>query len=179
MFKNCFEDMLNLNNYTWYSHNLGGFDVVFILKILLDNYTKTRVQFKDGKPWSIKVSLTTKDTNNKNITKNIVFKDSYKILPLSIRNLIKTLVITTQKLYFPYLFMKTDNINYEGKFPDKSFFYNISYLEYKKIAEEFKDKNWILKDELLKYLKNDIVLLYQIIDKFSKEIYELENLISY
>nr|AYE93214.1 DNA polymerase [Termitomyces sp.] len=167
MFKNCFDDMFNPSNYTWYTHNLGGFDVVFILKILFDNYTKTKVQFKDGKPLSIKVSLTTKDNKNKDITKNIVFKDSYKIQPLSIKNLIKAMDITTQKLYFPYLFMKTDNINYEGKLPDKSFFDNISDLEYKKIADEFKDKNWILIDELLKYMKNDIVSLYEIIDKFN------------
>jgi hypothetical protein len=42
--------MLDLKNYTWYAHNLGGFDVVFILKILLKNYPKTKVQFKDNKP---------------------------------------------------------------------------------------------------------------------------------
>ena len=176
MFKNCFDDMFNQNNYTWYAHNLGGFDSVFILNILFKNYSKTKVQFKDGKPLSIKVSLTTKDNNKKNKTKIIVFKDSYKIQPLSIRNLIKANDITTHKLYFPYLFLRTDNINYEGKLPDKSFYDNISDFEYNKIADEFKDKIWILKDELLKYMKNDIVSLYQIIDKFSKEMYELENL---
>jgi hypothetical protein len=179
MFKNCFDDMFKCvanNNYTMFAHNLGGFDAVFILKILFENYTKTKVQFKDGKPLSIKVSLTTKDKDNKNKTKNIVFKDSYKIQPLSIRNLIKANDITTQKLYFPYTFMRTDNINYEGQLPDKSFYDNISDLEYKKIEDEFKDKNWILKDELLKYMKNDIVALYQIIDNFSQEMYELENL---
>jgi hypothetical protein len=176
MFKNCFDDMLKHNNYTWYTHNLGGFDAVFILNILFKNYTKTNVQFKDGKPLSIKVSLTTKDINNKNNTKIIVFKDSYKIQPLSIRKLIKANDITTQKLYFPYLFLSIDNINYKGKIPDKSFYDNISDIEYNKIADEFKDKNWILKDELLNYMKNDIVSLYQIIDKFSKEMYELENL---
>ncbi|KAJ4463180.1 ribonuclease H-like domain-containing protein, partial [Lentinula edodes] len=166
MFKNCFDDMFNHNNYTWYAHNLGGFDSVFILNILFKFYTKTKVQFKDGKPLSIKVSITTKDNNNKNNTKNLVFKDSYKIQPFSIRNLIKANDITTQKLYFPYFFLRTDNINYEGKLPDKSFYDNISDLEYNKIAYEFKDKIWVLKDELLKYMKNDIVSLYQIIDKF-------------
>ena len=89
--------MFNNNNYTWYAHNLGRFDAVFILNILFKYYTKTKVQFKDGKPLSIKVSFTTKDNNNK--TKNIVFKDSYKIQPLSIRKLIKANNITTQKLY--------------------------------------------------------------------------------
>lgn len=153
MFINCFDDMFNHNNYTWYAHNLGGFDAVFIFKILFENYTKTKVNFKNGKPLSIKVSLTTKDKNNKNKTKNIVFKDSYKIQPLSIRNLIKANDITTQKLCFPYTFMRTDNINYEGQLPDKSFYENISDLEYTKFADEFKDKKWILKDELLKYMK--------------------------
>nr|QWO71410.1 DNA polymerase [Termitomyces sp. T123] len=177
MFKNCFDDMFEHKNYTWYAHNLGGFDSVFILKTLFSNYSKTKVQFKDGKPLSIKVWKITKNPeNNKNITKYIIFKDSYKIQPLSIRNLIKSYDIKTHKLYFPYRFMKTDNINYEGKLPDKSFFDNISDLEYKKIEDEFKDKNWNLKVELLKYMRNDIVALYQIIDIFSNEIYELENL---
>jgi DNA polymerase type B, organellar and viral len=173
MFKNCFDDMFNHNNYTWYAHNLGGFDAVFILKILFANYNKPKVQFKDGKPLSINVRFTNKDSNK---TKIIVFKDSYKIQPLSIRKLIKANDITTKKLYFPYFFMRTDNINYEGILPDKLFFDNIPELEYKKIADEFKDKKWNLKDELLKYMKNDIVSLYQIIDIFSQEMYELENL---
>jgi len=33
-----------------------------------------------------------------------------------------------------------------------------------------------MKAELLKYMKNDIVALYQIIDKFSELMFELENL---
>jgi DNA polymerase type B, organellar and viral len=33
-----------------------------------------------------------------------------------------------------------------------------------------------LEDELLKYMKNDIVALYLIIDKFSENIFDLENL---
>jgi hypothetical protein len=92
MFKNCFYDLFNHNNYTWYAHNLGAFNVKF--NILFKNYIKTKIQFKYGKPLSIKVSLTTKD----NKTKNIVFKDSYKIQPLSIRN--KANDITKKKLFF-------------------------------------------------------------------------------
>lgn len=30
----CIEDMLRHNGYTWYSHNMGGFDSAFILKVL-------------------------------------------------------------------------------------------------------------------------------------------------
>jgi DNA polymerase type B, organellar and viral len=175
MFKNCFDDMFEHNNYTWYAHNLGGFDAVFILKTLFTNYSNTKVLFKDGKPLSINVRLIIKDPKtNKIITKNIIFKDSYKLQPLSIRNLIKANGISTQKLYFPYLFMRTDNINYVGKVPDKSFYDNI--FDYNKIVGEFKNKNWILRDELLKYMKNDIVALFQIVDRFSQDMYELENL---
>jgi len=165
------------NNYTWFAHNLGGFDAVFILNLLFKNYNNTKVHFKDGKPLSIKVSLTTKDNKtNKNKTNKIVFKDSYKLQPMSIRNLIKAYGITSQKLFFPYRFMTIDKLNYEGKLPDKSFYENISDLDYHKLVDEFKDRNWNLKDELLKYMKKDIVSLYQIIDKFSEEMYELENL---
>lgn len=175
MFKNCFDDMFKHNNYTWYAHNLGGFDSVFILRILFDNYSKPKIQFKDGKPLSIKVKLIKNKDNNSN-TKMIVFKDSYKILPLSIRKLIESYNVSTKKLYFPYSFMRIENILYEGKLPDKSFFDNIPELEYKKMVDEFKDKKWVLKDELLKYMKNDIVSLYQIIDIFSQEMFESENI---
>lgn len=177
MFKNCFEDMFEYKNYTWYAHNLGGFDSVFILKTLFDFYSNTKIQIKDGKPLSIKVIKMIKDPiTNKDLTKKIIFKDSYKLQPLSIRNLIKANDIETKKLYFPYSFMKIDNLNYEGKVPAKTYFDNISDIEYKHILDEFKNKHWNLKDELMKYMKNDIVALYQIVDRFSEDIFELENI---
>lgn len=167
MFKICFEDMFKFNNYTWYAHNLGGFDSVFILKVLFENYGKPKIQFKDGKPLSIKVKY-----NNK----MIVFKDSFKILPLSIRSLIKSYNIKTNKLYFPYSYLRIDNLFYKGILPEKSFFENIPDLEYQKMKNEFSNKKWVMKDELLKYMKNDIVSLYQILDIFSQEMYNLENI---
>ena len=176
MFKHCFDDMLNHDKYTWYAHNLGGFDAIFMLGQLLKNY-KTKIQFKNSRPISISVSRTTlNDKTNKNETKKIVFKDSYKILPLNLRSLIKAFDIMTHKLFFPYKFMTIDNLNYEGKLPDKSFYVNILDLDYHNLVDEFEKKNWNLKNELLKYMKNDIVALYQIIDKFSETIFELENL---
>jgi hypothetical protein len=177
MFKDCFDDMFNHNNSTWYVHNLGGFDAVFILKVLLLNYSNTKLLFKDSKPLAIKVTKTTKNTKtNNNKTMKIIFKDSYKILPLKLRNLSSAFEIATQKLIFPYKFLSINKLNYEGKLPDKSFYENITESEYNKLVAEFKDINWNLKVELLKYMKNDIVGLYEIIDKFSEVMYELENL---
>jgi len=40
----------------------------------------------------------------------------------------------------------------------------------------FKNKHWNLKDELMKYMKNDIVALYQIVDRFSQDMFDLENI---
>jgi hypothetical protein len=77
---------------------------------------------------------------------------------------------------FPYKFMSIDNLNYEGAVPAKSFYDNISDIDYKLLVDDFKDKNWNFKAELLKYMKNDIVALYQIIEHFSLIMYELENL---
>ena len=53
--------MFKYKNYTWYIYNLGGFNSVFILKILFDFYSNTKIQIKNGKPLSIKVIKVIKD----------------------------------------------------------------------------------------------------------------------
>jgi len=50
--------------------------------------------------------MTKNPKTNKDININIIFNDSYKLQPLSIRNLIKANDIETKKLYFPYSFMR-------------------------------------------------------------------------
>jgi hypothetical protein len=177
MFKECFDDMFKHKNYVWYAHNLGGFDGIFIIQTLFKYYNTPKIHIRDGKPLSIKVSKTTLNIKtNKKESSTIIFRDSYKLLPMSINNLIKGFQITVPKLVFPYKFLSINNLNYEGALPDKSFYENISDLNYQVLVEDFKERNWNFKTELLKYMKNDIVALHQIIDKFSETMFELENL---
>lgn len=175
MFKRCFNDMLEQDGYTWYSHNLGSFDSVFMIKTLLNEYPNTaKFQFKDGKPLSIKISLPSKKKGDNG--KKMVFKDSLKLLPMSLKSLIKEYRIKTQKLHFPYRFMTLDKLNYSGLVPNQSYYENISDDDYQSIVSNFQDSPWILRTELLKYMMNDVVALYQLLDIFSEELYDLENL---
>jgi hypothetical protein len=167
--------MFEHNNTTWYAHNLGGFDAIFIIRVLKQNYPNTKLHFKDGKPLSITVSIIN-NNSTKAKKKKLVFKDSYKILPLKLSSLTKALVVPTKKLMFPYKFMRIENLNYNGAVPDKSYYENISDLEYQQLLDTFKERNWNFKNELLTYMKNDIRALYETINKFSEEMYELENL---
>ena len=68
-------------------------------------------------------------------------------------------------------------MNYEGNIPSY-YFYNeiIKYEEYLELSNKFNNKIWNLKNETIKYLKNDVNALYEIISKFSKEFYELESI---
>lgn len=38
MFQSMFSDMLEMNGYTWYAHNLGNFDSAFVMKVLNTEY---------------------------------------------------------------------------------------------------------------------------------------------
>jgi DNA polymerase type B, organellar and viral len=69
-----------------------------------------------GKLISIKLKM--KDGENKNKFKTIVFKDSYLLLPYSLRKLVKAFSLKTVKGFFPFNLF---NIFYKGSFPDFKF----------------------------------------------------------
>jgi len=106
------------------------------------------------------------------------FKDSLMLLPLSLIKLIKTFNIDTNKLSFPYLFIrKKEDLNYTGNIPKFEFFSDINKDEYNQLSSNFSKKQpWVFKTENSKYLYNDVKSLYEIIDIFSKEIYERERI---
>jgi hypothetical protein len=54
-------------------------------------------------------------------------------------------------------------LGYKGPLPE----------EYKEYCDQYPDNNWNLREETIKYCLNDCVALYEIIEKFSKEIFEL------
>lgn len=80
-----------------YAHNLSGFDGIFLMKHLL-NYGKVEPLLFNGKLISIKVKV----IGPKNGIKTIIFKDSYLLLPLSLRMLCKAFNIEIPKGHFPF-----------------------------------------------------------------------------
>uniref|UniRef100_UPI00397B4606 DNA polymerase n=1 Tax=Salmonella sp. SAL4457 TaxID=3159912 RepID=UPI00397B4606 len=84
--------------YIVYAHNLSKFDLIFLFKYLaklwmFDGYKVTPI-FKDGAAISIVV------TNNNGVS--LTFRDSYLILPSSLKTLAETFK-TNQKLIEPVL----------------------------------------------------------------------------
>jgi hypothetical protein len=70
------------------------------------------------------------------------------------------------KLPFPYEFMDSkDKMNYNGTKPDFSYYKDITVEEYDKILS-----NWNAKDETIKYLERDCLLIYEIVYKLLSNI---------
>ena len=86
LFKSFFDNLLSTidSGITLiYAHNLSGFDGVFLLKQLL-TYGKVEPLLFNGKLMSIKVTISGTD---KTENKVLIFKDSFLLLPLSLRKL--------------------------------------------------------------------------------------------
>lgn len=68
--------------------------------------------------------------------------------------------------------MNDSTLYYVGNTPDIKYFKNIDIEEYNSI----KRHDWDLKSETLKYLKNDLDCLLEIMDKFNKYIFQTYDL---
>lgn len=133
--------------------------------------------YKDNKLYSLTLTM---KINNK--VYSIIIKDSYLLLSSSLRDLGQDYNVDIVKGYFPYSFVNDGNLNYIGEIPDYQYYYNNVnkpitydlYLEMKK-DDLNKAKHWSVKNETLRYLESDLVCLYQVITKFSKDIFHLEH----
>lgn len=176
---NCINSMLDpkYNNYYWYIHNMGKFDIIYIYKTLVDynlisnnpeeDYLLTTT-YKGNKMLRLVIK---KKYKNKYI--KITFLDSYNILSSSLDVLTKDFKVNYLKGSFPYSFVTQYNLNYIGQTPDIKYYNNISNSEY---IQHYSQNNWSLKDECLKYLKNDIFGLLEVLDKFKSYLFIEHNL---
>ena len=149
---------------TVYAHNLSNFDGVFLLRHLLP-IGKVEPLIFNGKLMSIKVKIA---GNKKSQNKMIIFKDSYLLLPLSLRRLCIAFGIGIGKGYFPFLL---SNIFYTGILPKFEHWTGISISEYESIAKVYKNRMWSFQQESIKYCKLDCLCLYEILIKFNELIF--------
>ena len=151
-----------------YAHNLSGFDGIFLLKHLL-GYGKVEPLLFNGKLITIKVKITgDKKSVARGPTKTLVFKDSYLLLPLSLRKLCKAFGIEVPKGYFPFLLT---NVFYTGVIPKLEYWIGIDNTIYDTLKLEHKNKMWSFQDEAIKYCKLDCQVLHQILVKFNELIF--------
>ena len=100
--------------------------------------------------------------------KTIIFKDSYLLLPLSLRSLCKAFDILTSKGHFPF---NVKNIFYTGVIPKFEYWTGITLSEYKLIKDNNIGKLWSFRLEAIKYCKLDCKSLHEIITKFNELIF--------
>lgn len=143
-----------------YAHNLSTFDGVLILKHLIP-FGKVDPILHNGKIIAIK--LIVKGSNDKNIT--LIFKDSYLLLPSSLRNLCKAFNIPISKGHFPF---NLGDITYLGKFPAFEYFTDITNKEWSHLKQEHGKRMWSFYNESIKYCKLDCETLHQILTVFNE-----------
>jgi hypothetical protein len=146
-----------------YAHNLSGFDGIFLLKHLL-NYGKVEPLLFNGKLLSIKIKVNTPGHKGK----IIIFKDSYLLLPLSLRQLCRAFNIEIPKGHFPF---KLTNIFYSGIIPRFTEWTGITLSEYDLLLTNYKGKMWNFQQESIKYCKLDCQVLHEILTKFNELIF--------
>ena len=153
-----------------YLHNFSKFDVTFLLNTLSTYGNKLKPVIRDGRFLNLKLTFDNRYTLN--------FRDSLLLLPSSLDKLTKSFNVT-KKGIFPYNFVNKEGINldYIGDVPEYSYFNSdlISYPEYIEYSKEY-NNNWDLKQETIKYCEQDCISLYQVLDKFSKEIWKRERI---
>lgn len=181
------------NSKTIYIHNSSSFDLIFLLKYLV-NYSNIKIDLilKDGKFINIQVSYSTvKATENKKVMVkeiephdslikngnsfkyNIKFRDSLLMLPSSLDKLGKAFKVQQLKSIFPYNFVTEDNLNYIGEVPEYKYFNTTKINEEEYIKNKTSlPSNWDLKAETIKYCEDDCKCLYQVIESFANFIYK-------
>lgn len=163
------------NKTTFYCHNLAGFDVVFLLKVLIDyNQSVAKEDIKEEKKAKKMYKLSFKFRDNRIISLTIKrdqsrlkIVDSLNILNSGLRNLTKVYDTEYHKSFFPYKFAVESTLFYEGITPSITYFTDISYDEYSRLCTD----NWSLKDEALKYLRLDLLSLYEVLSKANKRFF--------
>lgn len=152
-----------------YAHNSGRFDSHFLLHALLE-HCETELMGKHP-------ILNGRNILSLPVGKNIRILDTLNLIPVSLKNLPKALGLEEicGKGYFPYRFLTPTNLNYIGEIPAKEFFeYNEKSQEEKKLFDQWyneeKLKEFNIKNELLKYNTNDVVVLAKCFEEFHRII---------
>lgn len=136
---------------TIYVHNLD-FDGVFIIQSLTKyKLLQFKVFMRELKIYSIKIF---KDD------KELEFKCSYKILPLSLKKIAQSFNLTP-KMIFPYKFAILNNLNYQGEVPKSDYFNTFEEWEtFKSLNNTFNFKTYSIK-----YCLNDVIITSEFVQK--------------
>lgn len=153
------------DKYKVYLHNFSNFDSIFMVNILQKlSHEGLKPNRRNGKLIDVKFTYD---------KYSVHFRDSYLLLPASLKKLGECFNVEHKKSYFPHKFLDDIRVklNYIGKLPGIDKFYEIDHDEYLNLQSEYRN-NWNLKEQAIKYCELDVISLYQVIDAFSKWIFK-------
>ena len=129
MIKEAFKSIFKrkYKGYVIYAHNFSGFDSIFIIKTL-STLCSINIIIKDGKVIQLTVLFN---------HYNFYLRDSYLILPSSLRKLAKSFGVS-EKSHFPYSFVNNEaiSLDYIGIIPAYDLWVNLSKEEYEEMITD-------------------------------------------
>lgn len=150
-----------------YIHNLN-FDGILIIEQLSIHFIKFEIVAEKTNIYQLKIHY---------YGKIIIFKCSYKIIPVSLKQL--GISESFNKTVFPYKFINKETLTYIGVLPCEKYWENGDFNEYILNKKIIKHDEYIfnVKLESIEYCINDVLLtqrvllnLFIIIDKYSASI---------
>ena len=119
------------NNFIFYTHNLGRYDIIFIYNVLLNynynlkyDYYILKTTMRDNTIIKLEIKI----KSEKSI--KIYFVDSLNLLNASLEKLTKEFKIENKKGNFPHLFVNKNTLNYVGNKPHISYYGNMDLIQY-------------------------------------------------
>ena len=188
----CINEMLRskYSGITFYAHNLGKFDVVFIIKALLEynkindpnglkteevKCNKTDKKIKDFNGYKLNIICRDDVILKLKISRiidgvlhSINILDSYRVLTDSLKSLSVKYEVDVIKGDFPHKFANKDTLFYRGQTPNLNYY--SSTLDQEQYNNMYKEV-WDFKKESLFYLSKDLISLYKILVKINKTLF--------
>lgn len=134
---NCINEMLRpkYKGVTFYAHNLGKFDVVFIIKALLEhNELNNSEDYKLETVCRDDIILKLKIKHGSD---SVIILDSYRILTDNLKSLCVKYKVDVIKGDFPHKFANKDTLFYVGQTPNLNYYPSTLELdEYKALYKE-------------------------------------------
>nr|YP_010170405.1 DNA polymerase type B [Phanerochaete carnosa]QRZ60387.1 DNA polymerase type B [Phanerochaete carnosa] len=160
-----------------YAHNFSGFDGTFLLKYLI-NFNNTIFAKNEGLTFKTEplifngrlISIKFKIKKGKQ-SRVIWFKDSYLMLPLSLRALGLAFNGDHIKTYLPFV-NSYEGLLYVGDILDISYWKGIPQDEYNKIYSFFQNRKWSYQTESILYCYKDCKCLLEILNKFNNLVFK-------
>lgn len=163
------------SNVKFYVHNLGGYDVIYIVNTLYtynDEISYVCNKNESEYEYKYKCYFNTRDDKvirakiSKGSNSFTIF-DSLALLPRSLAELGKDFNVATIKSKFPYAFSVQDNLFYKGPMPAIEYYSDITLEEYESMSLH----TWSFKDETIRYLSNDLLSLQEVLTKANKQVF--------